>query len=115
MASHSPDWVTSRPWQTGLALIALGFLGALIWLAWQAIRIPLLTFLVMFEPIVNFALSALALLVALTAFFWKFADSKPGFPFWTIVAASLACVLLLALYHALIRLLSGGTSRSWVP
>ena len=105
MASLSPDRVTAGA-QTGvLAPITLGLLAALFWLAWQAIRLPILTLLVLFEPIVNFALSAVALIVALSTLFWKLADPKPGFPFWTLVAASLACALLLALYHALIRLL----------
>ena len=89
--------------------MVLGLLAAVFWFAWQAIRLPVLTLLVMFEPIVNFTLSALALLVALTAIFWKLADPKP-FPFWTILAASLACVLALALYHALIRALAGSVS-----
>ncbi len=111
MASLSPDRVTTGARTEVLTPITLGFLAGLLWLAWQAIRLPILTLLVMFEPIVNFALSALALLIALTAFFWKLATSKLYFPFWTIVAVSLACVLLLALYHALIRILSGNAPR----
>lgn len=106
MTNPSPDRRALPDWAAGGARIALGILAAIFWLAWQAIRIPVLTLLVMFEPIVNFTLSALALLVALTAIFWKLADPKP-FPFWTVLAASLACVLALALYHALIRVLAG--------
>ena len=115
MASLSPDRITAGARTEVLTPITLGFLAVLFWLAWQAIRLPFLALLTLFEPIVSFALSALALLVALTAFFWKFADSQPGFPFWSILIASLACVLLLAIYHALIRLLSGSTLRIWVP
>lgn len=115
MASLSTDRVTAGSRMGVVAPITLGFLAALFWLAWQAIRFPILALLVMFEPIVSFALSVLALLVALTAFFWKLVDPKPDFPLWTILAASLACVLLLALYHALIRLLSGSTLRIQVP
>ena len=110
MAKHSPTPAASRPWPTGLALIAVGFLSALIWLAWQGIRISLLTFLVMFEPVVNFTLSALALLVAFTAILWEFTDPA-HFPFWTVLAASFACVLGLALYQTLMRALSLVTSR----
>ena len=106
MASTSPDRAARPDWAAGSGHIALGLLAALFWLAWQAIRIPVLTLLVMFEPFVNFSLSALALLVALTAIFWKLADPKP-FPFWTALAASLCCVLALALYHVAIRALSG--------
>ena len=103
MAALSPDRVTAGAQRGVLTPITLGLLASLLWLVWQAIRLPILTLLVLFEPIVNFALSAIALLVALTAFFWKFADSNPGFPFWTVLAASLACVLLLALYDGLIQ------------
>lgn len=109
MASPSPDRPARFDWAAGMGHIALGLLAGLFWLAWQAIRIPVLTLLVMFEPFVNFALSALALLVALTAIFWKLAGPKP-FPFWAALAASLACVLALALYHALIRVLAGTVS-----
>lgn len=108
--NHSVHRIPSRPWPTGLALMGLSFLGALMWLAWQVIRIPLLTFLVMFEPLVNFALSTLALLVALTAILWEFTDPR-HFPIWTVLAASLVCVLGLALYHALIHALSLGSNR----
>ena len=111
MARLSTDWVTARGQTEVLVPITLGFLSALIWLAWQAIRLPILALLVTLEPITDFVLSALALLIALTALFWKVADPRPGFPFWTILAAALVCVLLLALYHALIRLLSGSTLR----
>ena len=45
MAKHSATPNASRTCPTALALIALGFLGAFTWLVWQAIRIPLLTFL----------------------------------------------------------------------
>ena len=105
MASLSPHRVTACAQTGALTRITLGFLAALFWLAWQAIRLPTLTVLVLFEPIVNFGLSAIALITALSTLFWKLADPKPCFPFWTLVAASLACALLLALYHALIRLL----------
>ena len=111
MASPSTDRVTAGGRTGALAPITLGFLAALFWLAWQAIRLPILALLVTLEPIMDFVLSTLALLIALTALFWKVADPRPGFPFWTILAASLACVLLLSLYHALIRLLSGSTLR----
>ena len=110
-AIPSRDRTTLRDWAVGAAHIAVACLAAILRLAWQMVRLPLLTFLVIFEPIVSFLLKTLALLIATTALFWKFADSKPDFPLWTIVAASLACVLLLALYHALIRILYGSTPR----
>ena len=91
----------------GIAHIAFACLAVTLWLAWQAIRLPLLAFLVILEPIVCFLLSALALLITLTALFWAFAQPA-RFPFWTVLAGSLACVLALALYHSLMRVLSGG-------
>ncbi len=105
MANRTTDPLAAGDRTKVLAPLVLGLLATLVWLVWQAVRIPALTLLVMFEPIVNFALSAVALIVAMSTLFWKLADPKPGFPFWTLVAASLACALLLALYHALIRLL----------
>ena len=115
MANRTTNRLATGKRTRARAPLALGLLAALLWVVWQALRLPILTLLVLFEPIVNFVLSAVGLLVALTAFFWKFADSKPGFPFWTIIAASLACVLVLVLYHALLRFLSGSTLRIWVP
>ena len=109
MANLSAERPALPDWLAGGTRIALALLAALFWLVWQAIRLPVLTLLVMFEPIVNFGLSALSLLVALTAIFWRLTDPMP-FPFWTILAASLACVLALALYHVLIRALSGTVS-----
>ena len=106
MRVPSEERATLRNAMASIAHITLACLAAILWLAWQAIRLPLLTFLVILEPIVNFLLSALALLIALTALLWAFADSKPDFPFWTVLAGSLACVLVLALYHALMRALS---------
>ena len=91
----------------GTAHIALACIAAVLWIAWQAIRLPLLAFLVILEPIVTFMLSVLALIIALTALVWVIVDPEPRFPFWTVLSASLVCVLVLALYHALIRALSG--------
>ena len=84
----------------------VGVFTVSLWLLWQAIRLPVVTFLVILEPIANFILSALALLATLTAIFWEWVHPK-GFPFFTLLVFALGCVALLALYHALIRLLSG--------
>lgn len=91
----------------GTAHIALACIAAVLWIGWQAIRLPLLAFLVILEPIVTFMLSVPALLIALTALFWALVDPRAHFPFWTVLGASLVCVLVLALYHALVRALSG--------
>ena len=87
--------------------IALGFLAGLTWLLWQAIRLPVLALLMILEPIVSALLVAAALLGTLTAFFWKLTSNRPDFPFFGVLALSLSCFLLLTLYHAAIRVLSG--------
>src|SRR6516165_3917818 len=43
-----------------------------LWAGWQCIRLPLLLFLLVLEPIVTLVLGPLALLGVLTALFWKF-------------------------------------------
>ena len=108
MANWTTDQCTVGDRTKALAPLILGLFSALLW---QTIQLPILTLLVLFEPLVNFAFSAVALIVALSALFWKLADPNHGFPFWRVLASSLACVLLLALYHAVIRLLSGSTPR----
>ena len=87
--------------------ITLGVLAGLLWLTWQAIRVPALALLVILEPIVSTVLVAAALLGTLTALFWKLASSRPDFPFLGVLALSVGCFLLLTLYHGAIRLLSG--------
>lgn len=87
--------------------MALGVLAGLLWLIWQAIRVPVLALLTILEPIVSTVLVAAALLGTLTAFFWKLASNRPDFPFLGVLALSVGCILLLTLYHGAIRLLSG--------
>lgn len=81
-------------------------LSGLAWLLWQAIRWPLLAFMIVLEPVVRAALGLFALLGTLTALFWRFAVDPPGFPFFTILGISLACIPALAVYYLALRLLS---------
>jgi len=77
---------------------------ALRWF-WHLARLPVVTLLVVLEPVVAFACSALALLGVLTTlFFWSL--SVPHFPVLTMLAISLSFVGFLLLYERLIRLLS---------
>lgn len=87
--------------------IALGVLSGLLWLIWQAVRVPVLALLMILEPIVSTVLVAAALLGTLTALFWKLASDRPDFPFFGVLSVSVGCYLLLTLYHGAIRLLSG--------
>lgn len=77
---------------------------ALLWCLWQVIRLPLLGVLVILEPVVRFVLSAFALVMMLTAFFFEFTSTRP-FPFLGVLAVALGAFGLLVLYEGLIRLL----------
>ena len=85
-------------------------LGALLvgilWLAWQAIRWPIFALLVVLEPIVRVCLSTFALLGTLSALLFRIVGHRPQFPFWGMLAISLSCVGVLALYYATLRWLS---------
>jgi len=93
-----PNSPRSGQW-LGAALLGL------LWLLWQAVRLPALALLVILEPIVRLILAASALLLVLTALFYR-AIGMPHFPFWTMLALGIASMLLLALYYALMRVLS---------
>ncbi|MGH8220988.1 MAG: hypothetical protein ACREUT_20835, partial [Steroidobacteraceae bacterium] len=64
-------------------------LRLLLGLAWDVVRLPVLTLLAILEPLVAFFLSASALLLALTAIFFKVFVHRPDFPFWEILAIAL--------------------------
>ncbi len=72
---------------------------------WACVRLPVLTLLVILEPLVRFALSALALLLVLTALFLEVASTR-AIPFWGMLGTAVGCVALLALYQGLVRGLS---------
>ena len=73
--------------------------------AWNVLRLPLLAFLITLLPIVQFTLSAVALVSLVTAFLFKFL-ALPNFPFWGMLGFSVGCALLLIAYQALLHLLS---------
>ena len=98
---------TSEANRKGDALeILLGIAAGLFWILWQAVRAMLLALILILEPIIALVLSALALLLTLTALLWKFASDRPDFPFFLILGRAFACFFALALYRGLIRLLS---------
>jgi hypothetical protein len=84
------------------ARVALG----LLLVTWTAIRLPVLAFLMILEPVVRVVLSGLALLVTLCALFLVAVTPSGTFPFWGMLAAGLGCFGLLTLYYGLMRLLS---------
>jgi hypothetical protein len=81
--------------------LARGILG----LAWHVVRLPILAFLVIIEPIVRLVLWGAAFLGVLTAFLFEF-SGVPNFPFWLMMSISIGCMLLLGLYYATLRLFS---------
>lgn len=93
-----PRLARSSPW-------ARAALVGLLWILWQGVRIPALALLVILEPIVRLILAGAALLLVLTALFYRLIG-MPRFPFWTMLALGIASMLLLALYYGLLRLLS---------
>jgi hypothetical protein len=72
---------------------------------WRPIRLPVLAFLVILEPIVSFVLGGVALLGILTTLFFRLIGG-PHFPFWTMLMISVSFVAVLAVYEALIKLFS---------
>lgn len=74
-------------------------------LAWNAVRLPVLMALLMFQPLINFIFTALAMLGILMSFFFK-AVALPHFPFWTMLSISLGFGVLVLVYQALVHVLS---------
>jgi hypothetical protein len=71
------------------------------------VRIPVVAFLELLEPLLRSVLVAVALVSILTAAFFKFAaPSALHFPFWGMLAAASASLALLALYTLALRFLS---------
>jgi len=85
--------------------LTAGFSRSVFYFIWQAVRLPVFSFLIILEPVVRFTLSIVALLCVLTAFFFKFLGT-PHFPFLGMLGFGVGCILLLMAYHAAIRLLS---------
>ena len=74
---------------------------------WRVIRFPALAVLLILEPLVRFSLVAIALVLTLTAGFWHFA-APPAVhvPVLGMIAAAVACIGTLRIYHLLLALLS---------
>lgn len=79
--------------------------GALLFL-WCVVRVPIGIILAFLEPLVRFALIGIAVASVITAFVFEGSSITPAIPFWGMISVSLGCVVLLALYHGMFRLLS---------
>lgn len=77
-----------------------------LWIIWLIIRVPVLAVLLVFEPFVSFILATAGFLGIVVALILKSSGDLPHFPFWVMMAASVGAILLLMVYHLLIRLFS---------
>jgi hypothetical protein len=75
------------------------------WLAWQCVRLPLLLFLRIIEPVVSLVLGTLALLGVLITFFW-WSVGPPHVPVALMLGISLGLGATLVGFHVLLRLLT---------
>jgi hypothetical protein len=80
--------------------------GRLLRAVWALFRLPLLAILVILEPLVRVLLGAFALLLVLAALFFELATPRASIPVWGMLTTAVGCVTLLALYYAILRLLS---------
>lgn len=85
-----------------------GLIGALFALLIRSIATLLLTILLLLEPLIQPVLCAIALLALGTALFFRFLIGDAEFPFSGMLGLSLVCILLLALYYRVVRLLCFG-------
>jgi hypothetical protein len=76
-----------------------------LWLAWQSVRLPLLLFLGIVEPVVTLILGSLSFLGVLMTFFW-WSVGPSHFPIALMLGISLGLGSTLVAYHALLRLLN---------
>jgi|SRR5688500_13866312 hypothetical protein len=79
--------------------------GTLLFI-WCVVRVPIGIALAFLEPLVRFVLMGVAVAGVITAFVYKGTSVTPAIPFWVTISVSFGCVVLLALYHGLLRLLS---------
>lgn len=77
-----------------------------LWILWQLVRLPVLAVLLVLEPFVSLILTAFGFLGIAIALILKFSGDLPRFPFWLMMAFSIGALLLLMVYHTLIRVFS---------
>jgi hypothetical protein len=72
---------------------------------WSLVRLPVVTLLVILEPVVALVLGGLALAGVLTTIFFVLIHS-PHFPAWTMLTISIGFGLALLIYETLLRVFS---------
>ena len=100
METREPDALSSG----GLAVRTV---GALLHVLYAAVRLPVLTLLVILEPVVRVLLSGLALLFVLVAVLLELSAPRAlHVPFWGMLSTGIGCAWILALYYWVLRILS---------
>jgi len=78
----------------------------LLLIAWVAIRIPVVTLLIILEPFVTIFLMGFATIGLLTCILNFLLLQFPHFPYWLVLSISIGSALLLLPYYALMRTLT---------
>jgi hypothetical protein len=79
--------------------------AVLLWGLWFFVRLPVVTLLVILEPVVALVFGGLALAGVLTTIFFVLVHA-PHFPAWTMLTMSVGFGLALMAYEALLRIFS---------
>src|SRR5882757_1590127 len=67
---------------------------------WTVARVSLLSVLLLIAPVVEWVCGALLLLGLLVSIAFKISGAGAGFPFWSMIAASLGFGIFVIFYHA---------------
>ena len=73
---------------------------------WCMVRVPIVIVLAFLEPVVRLLLIGIAVLSLLSGLVYLGSNVVPAIPFWVMVCVSIGCVMLLAVYQYVLRLLS---------
>jgi hypothetical protein len=73
---------------------------------WQLIRVPLVAFLALVEPVISFCVMGIALLGVLMSLFFRYVVALPNFPFVLMMGLSIGLASCLVPLNMLIRRLS---------
>ena len=70
------------------------------------VRAPVTTVLAFLEPFVRLLLIGIAVLSLLTGVVYLGSSAAPAIPFWVMACVSAGCVVLVAAYQGLLRLIA---------
>lgn len=84
-----------RSWPTACARIL-----------WDIVRIPILTVLLVLEPLASLILTAVAVFGLAAAVILQLSGNLPHFPFWSMLVCASASLLALTAYRTLIGIMS---------